>query len=207
MVAACAALVSFSAITACSGGMEKSGADDVKGYLTYNGFTKQMHGVRIEAGAVYMNIKPYATLDDDYSYSNSELPITAGRRMYVELSNGSHVISRTAIATYTINSYQDETGIVIPPDQATAGTLPYNATLVLSLGEAASTTNTEILSSLFYGASHDNAAISEKIEFQLWFVDGNGGQTTYSTMVRYTGDSNTVYQSQVSGYGPFTVIR
>ncbi len=56
MAAACVALFSVSSLTCCSGGGGGGGGEggssssaDTAGYLTYDGFTKQMHGIRIEA--------------------------------------------------------------------------------------------------------------------------------------------------------------
>ncbi len=203
MAAACVALFSVSSLTCCSGGGGgggEGGSDNTLGYLTYDGFTKQMHGIRIEASTTYLTIKPTAPVDD-YAPNQNDLPDSAGRRMYVSLSNATGTLTTNAIATYIITSYQDEEGIERP-----TGTLPYAANMTITLGDAGSASNGQILAALFFASQNESFTLTDNVDLELRFT-GNGGTVAFSSKGRHFSSIDVTVDIPVSGYGPFAVVR
>ncbi len=220
MVAACVALFSFSGLTGCSGGGEDAKGVEKPGYLTYNGFTKKMHGIRLEAAAAWLTIQPYAP--DDAVYGNSSTSVS----MVVGMSNDDGMQLNGAIANYSIKSYSyaDANGNVmmdVTESQLNRmglsvddeNVVPYRAVMTVTLGSAADTSSQALLAALGLNmADTDVSVLAGKIELNLLF-DGNGGTLTTSVVGAagedfwYSSITGTIVQNRFDVWGRFSVIK
>ncbi len=176
MVAACAALFSFSGLTGCSGG-----GDDVEtypGYLTYDGYTKKGLGILLEGGQVWLKILPTGPVD---TYSPEREPDSPSAvRMYVSLTNASGDDIFDGIGTYQILEYRDrEKG------------LPSKATFIVNVGDADDAVNKQLMAAFGFSATESGLfTFFGQLKLDLVFT-GDGGEMWYTV---YLNGSPISYQ-------------
>ncbi len=201
MVAACAALFSFTGLTGCGGGGESDSVTE--GYLTYSNFTESLYGLRIYGAPVYIEIRP---VEKDTSISGSPGPYDSRVMIGFISDRGGRDKMDDVILRYNITDWivpqKDATPLQFTTDELRAlpeavrseyyqKALPRCATMTVSLARAANTSNSTLLANL--GLYQNDVRIKSAIEYHLTFT-GYGGTVTMAVRGD-DGDSNATVDS------------
>ncbi len=196
LVTACAALFSFSGLTGCSGGNDDKNYEEAAGYLTLDGFSKRLHGIRLESGAAYIYIKPLMKDDTIYAPEASNV-----RVMFAEIYNEGGTVSTRALVKYEIIRYAQAGAI------DTENGLPELGRMTLTLGQASEAEDRELLTAIGLGVTSDtDACLNSSLAMDLLFT-GNGGTVTYGVMGSTGGFLLDETRNVLNVWGNFSVIK
>ncbi len=184
MVAACAALFSFTGLTGCGGGGD---GQSTPGYLSYSDFTSLRKGIMLRGSQVWLKILPTSRLTTDGDKKGEGINSTSsGVAVFCTLMNDSGDDCYNVAVDYNILTWVDrEKGI------------PATAEMKFSMAESGDVLNKELLAALGWTSSADeDFTLSADLNMTLIFT-GNGGEVWYSI---------TLNENPISYRGYFSVI-
>ncbi len=190
MVAACAAVFSFSGLTGCSGGGGGGSETSSYGYLTVKDFSSCKKGIRI-AGSNWMEIRPVAPT------SGVESNLV---NMDVELTFGSSNSPIGAWATYRVKSYQSSGSI-----NQSSGKVPHVAEMVISLDDVDDVSNEAFLSAIGLGQSGDNEGmLGDELVLTLTFAKSGNVASYFAKLSSGGAGDNAAGEGTVQTTDPVT---
>ncbi len=167
MVAACTAFCSFTGLTGCSNDSSASNSDEsYPGYMTYADWAERGCGFFITgAGSVWMRIMPTGQVEGvtNFDYGdNYEYAPANGIMMMASLEFSNSTVMDCAV-TYQITEYATTVD---------GKNLPVRANLYITFGDAADTTNLNVLKAMGFV---ETVEIYSSMALRDLIFTGNGG--------------------------------
>ncbi len=169
MVAACAAVLSFSGLTGCSSGNEEE--DNSAGYVTYRQWESARKGFQLSVGSLTVFISPTEG-DADTGFDQADKWATPiSKWCMLSFGPGDREVEETnpVLVSYEISEYLPGEN----PESPDA--LPYQATLELTFTDSHQLTNSEIKAAFGLGVD-DESEFRGTVKVTLRYTSpGNGG--------------------------------